>query len=196
MGRFGAYGKIPAQGDFLRLGGLGPDFITPWDHWLQHSLAQTRQILAERWQAAYFSAPIWRFTLSPGIAGPSAAQGVLMASVDRVGRQFPLTLARSLPGMPQISQLHSNSTDLFLALEDLALDALEDGMTRDILLGRLAALDRPPPANPLPAHAGQMRPAGEWSALLPDRPLHLACAHLPGPDLLAQMLAPSSEVRS
>ena len=38
-------------------------------------------------------APIWRFALAPGVAGPLPMLGVMMPSVDRVGRQFPLTLA-------------------------------------------------------------------------------------------------------
>ena len=91
MGSFVAYGKMPALGDFLRLG-AEPGFVTPWDLWLQGTLLAARQNLGPRFEACYMSAPVWRFSLPPGVAGPQGAVGVLMPSVDRVGRQFPLTL--------------------------------------------------------------------------------------------------------
>jgi type VI secretion system protein ImpM len=137
--RFGAFGKLPALGDFLRLD-LPQGFVDPWDRWLQEAMLAGRGALGDRWQDCYFSAPIWRFTLSPGLAGAAAMLGVLMMSVDRVGRQFPLTLASPLPdGAPALLS-HFRGVALFAELEAIALDALEDGMTRDILAGRLATL--------------------------------------------------------
>ncbi len=102
------------------------------------------------------SAPIWRFTLDAGVAGPQAALGVLMPSVDRVGRQFPLTLAALLPGVPA----HPVAEDTFAALEELALDALED-LPRDALLARLAQIATP---------SGGDRPAGRRAAAAGGRP--------------------------
>jgi type VI secretion system protein ImpM len=59
---FGAYGKIPALGDFFRLN-LSGDFVEPWDHWLQETLVASRMSLGAEWDGAYNQAPIWRFTL-------------------------------------------------------------------------------------------------------------------------------------
>ena len=138
MAGFGAFGKIPAVADFFQLG-LPPGFVGPWDRWVQEGLLASRAILAERWQACFFSAPIWRFTLAPGLAGPAAVQGVLMASVDRSGRQFPLTLAGPLRGVtpPDVLAAHRAAEQSFAGLEAIALEALEDSMTRAILAGRL-----------------------------------------------------------
>ena len=87
MAAFGAYGKIPALGDFFRLG-AEREFVTPWDIWLQTTLLAARKSLGDRFEDCYMSAPIWRFALPPSIAGTQGVVGILMPSVDRVGRQF------------------------------------------------------------------------------------------------------------
>lgn len=88
----GFYGKIPARGDFVR-DGLPRDFVDPWDAWLQRRMADSREALGQDWLPAWLEAPVWRFRLQPGICGACAVSGVLMPSVDRAGRHFPLTLA-------------------------------------------------------------------------------------------------------
>jgi type VI secretion system protein ImpM len=140
--RFGAFGKMPSLGDFLRMD-LPQGFIDPWDRWLQEGILAAKTSLGEAWQDCYFSAPIWRFTLSPGLAGAAAMQGVMMMSVDRVGRQFPMTLASPLGDMQAPVLAHLRAATVFGALEAVALDALEDTMTRDILQARLAATALP-----------------------------------------------------
>lgn len=137
-GKFGAFGKIPALGDFFRLS-LPQSFIDPWDAFLQASLVAGRSAKAEAWTEYYMTAPIWRFALAAGVAGPDPVFGVVMPSVDRVGRQFPLTLAQvarfDTPLRPLISE-----TALLAALEDIALDALDDSMGREALAQRLETL--------------------------------------------------------
>ncbi|NJK42670.1 MAG: type VI secretion system-associated protein TagF [Aquincola sp.] len=81
--RFGAFGKMPSLGDFLRMD-LPSGFIDPWDRWLQEGILSVRASLGEAWQDCYFSAPIWRFNLSPGLAGAAAVMGVMMSSVEEV----------------------------------------------------------------------------------------------------------------
>ncbi len=138
-GKFGAFGKMPSLGDFFRAD-LVPSFVDPWDRWLQEGILAAKAALGERWQDCYFSAPIWRFTLAPGMAGAAAVIGVMMMSVDRVGRQFPLTLATALPDGADPVQAHLLSPALFYDLEGVALAALEDGFTREALVERLAAM--------------------------------------------------------
>lgn len=138
-GKFGAFGKMPSLGDFFRAD-VAPSFVDPWDRWLQEAIVAAKGALGERWQDCYFSAPIWRFTLAAGTAGAAAVIGVMMMSVDRVGRQFPLTLATALPDGADPVQAHLSAPDLFYELEGIALDALGDGFTRDMLSERLAGL--------------------------------------------------------
>ncbi|HEY7580231.1 MAG TPA: type VI secretion system-associated protein TagF [Acetobacteraceae bacterium] len=88
----GLYGKLPARGDFVRLG-LPRDFTDPWDAWLQVVLTGSRCIMGEAWLPAFLEAPVWRFSLPPGMCGPWAALGLMLPSVDRAGRYFPLTFA-------------------------------------------------------------------------------------------------------
>lgn len=145
-GPFGAFGKIPALGDFFRTG-LPQPFVEVWDGWLQQVLTQGRGLLGPLWTGRYMTAPIWRFALAPGLAGPQAVLGVLMPSVDRVGRQFPLTLAAPTAAEMPLRLLLTHEAAL-TQLELIALDSLEDSMTRPRLEARLAALAPAPPPPP------------------------------------------------
>jgi type VI secretion system protein ImpM len=92
----GFYGKLPARGDFVR-NGLPREFTDPWDDWLQAAIAGSRTLMGEAWLPAYLEAPVWRFCLPPGMCGASAALGLMLPSVDRAGRYFPLTFAALSP---------------------------------------------------------------------------------------------------
>lgn len=92
----GFYGKLPARGDFVRAG-LPRDFTDPWDDWLQTVMAGSRSIMREAWLPAFLEAPVWRFTLPAGMCGSQAVLGLMLPSVDRAGRYFPLTFAALSP---------------------------------------------------------------------------------------------------
>lgn len=139
MAGFGAYGKMPSLGDFFRLG-APPLFVEPWDSWLQEGIVALRGILGDRWQACYLSAPVWRFSLGAGVAGPDVTIGVLMPSVDRVGRQFPLTLLAPVSETRSALRTHLAAGPQFELLEEIALDTLDDTMTREILAERLQSV--------------------------------------------------------
>jgi type VI secretion system ImpM family protein len=91
----GWFGKLPNLGDFVSRR-LPNEFIRPWDDWLQMGLARARKELGDQWLPRYLVAPVHRFWLSPGVVGTSGWVGVLMPSVDAVGRHFPLTIVASL----------------------------------------------------------------------------------------------------
>ncbi|MFP4405045.1 type VI secretion system-associated protein TagF [Rhodosalinus sp.] len=148
MGSVGAWGKMPALGDFIRIAPPA-GFVDRWDRWLQEGLSAARDRLGPRWQQCYLTAPIWRFSLAEGLAGPRAVWGVLMPSVDRVGRMFPLTLVAPIPDDAEPVRWHFSVTPAFEELEEIALDALSDTMTRDKLAQRLAAV-----APSMPSAAG------------------------------------------
>lgn len=123
----GFYGKLPILGDFVTRR-LPRDFLAPWDGWLQSSLAASREELGEVWLNSYLNSPIWRFALSPGVCGNSAWAGILMPSVDKVGRYFPLTVAASIDSGNCLAYLMSSAEQWFVHLEDAALSGLEDGL--------------------------------------------------------------------
>ncbi|MGC8469936.1 MAG: type VI secretion system-associated protein TagF [Acetobacteraceae bacterium] len=176
----GFWGKLPTRGDFLRAG-LPASFLAPWDRWLSGVMAASREILGERWVPAWREAPIWRFALAPGLAGPEPAIGALMPSVDRVGRYFPLTLARvgGPAGSPaELLAAHGGWLDVAVAaglaavVEDLAPEALAERLAEPAAGDGLA-----PPAEALAAadpclwwSEGGPRVAAGWRAgrRLPD----------------------------
>jgi type VI secretion system protein ImpM len=86
----GFFGKLPAKRDFVASGATRP-FLDMWEPWLQGSLAASRLALGDEWPSAYNRAPIWRFWLGANFA-KEAMIGALMASVDGVGRPFPLAV--------------------------------------------------------------------------------------------------------
>ncbi len=88
----GFYGKLPARGDFVRAG-LPRDFTDRWDDWLQSVIAGSRAQMGDSWLPAFLEAPVWRFALPSGMCGARAALGLMLPSVDKAGRYFPLAFA-------------------------------------------------------------------------------------------------------
>jgi len=92
----GIYGKLPSHGDFLRRR-VDNEFIGVWDAWLQDCIAASRSTLGEQWLDVYLTSPAWRFVCDVGVCGENAYAGLIVPSVDRVGRYFPLTLVWPVP---------------------------------------------------------------------------------------------------
>jgi len=121
----GFYGKLPAKGDFLSRH-LPREFIDHWDTWLQSGMHASREALGEAWLQIYLTSPLWRFVLASGTCGESAWAGVMMPSMDKVGRYFPMTVAARLPPpvMPALAAHKCKSW--FSAVENHLLEALDD----------------------------------------------------------------------
>jgi type VI secretion system protein ImpM len=151
----GLFGKLPGHGDFVRRG-LPASFVDPLDAWLRQGLGASRERLGEGWLELYLVMPPWRFAIAAEVCGPGAAAGVMIPSVDRVGRYYPFTLAALLDPAPSPLALHRAAAWLD-DLEALALAALEDGLELETYLERLATV-RPPSA---PAAASVVRGAPE-----------------------------------
>jgi type VI secretion system protein ImpM len=130
--RLGFFGKVPARGDFVSRR-LLRDFTDPWDAWLQDAIAMSSEQLAEAWLSTYLTAPIWRFLLAAGICGEAPMLGVMMPSVDRVGRYFPLTLAVALSEDAAQAKTFLGAASWFDEVEKLALSALEEDADLDRL---------------------------------------------------------------
>lgn len=125
MSTAGFYGKIASRGDFLGRD-LPQSFIQPWDAWLAEGLAASQQQLGDAWLDTYLVSPLWHFLLAPGVCGDQAVAGVLMPSIDRVGRYFPLVIASLLPADQSPASVVSDDT-WFEAAEALLLTTLEEG---------------------------------------------------------------------
>jgi type VI secretion system protein ImpM len=169
-GHLGFFGKLPNHGDFVDRG-LARAFINLWDPWLQAVIANSRQLLGADWLGCYLTAPIWRFVLTPGVCGPEGWQGLMMPSVDRVNRHFPLTFAMPRdPGGSALADLLERAA-WFDRCEEVALSALDTGVDADALFGRL--LEIPPVALPRVETPCPARPAGDplaWQFALPKQP--------------------------
>ena len=92
----GWYGKMPSLGDFVSRR-LPDEFTRLWDDWLQAGMARARAEMGAEWLPRYLVAPVRRFWLAPGLMSAPGWVGVLMPSIDGVGRYFPLTIAAATP---------------------------------------------------------------------------------------------------
>jgi type VI secretion system protein ImpM len=139
----GLYGKLPARGDFVSRR-LDAQFIEAWDAWLQRVIAESRQALGARWLECFLSAPVWRFVVPAGMFSRTGWAGLILPSVDRVGRYFPLTIA---------APIHEDNIDVpstlgkalpwLDALDAVALEALAPELDLDAFDRRLAELPMP-----------------------------------------------------
>lgn len=143
----GYYGKLPARGDFVTQR-LSAGFVAVWDEWLRAGIVESQATLGDGWLDAYLAAPIWRFVLPAAAAGGVPMIGVMMPSVDRAGRYFPLTLAASLPAEPTLA-LCFTCAPWLAELERVALRVLEESTGLDGFETDVAAV-APPPSPPAP----------------------------------------------
>lgn len=120
----GYYGKVLTHGDFVRKG-LPASFVEPWDAWLQEAIASSRQQLDGDWLNCYLTGPIYRFVLAPGICG-AGWSGVMMPSVDKVGRYYPMTIAVMNEQGDNPFVVIQRQTEWFERLEAIALSSLAD----------------------------------------------------------------------
>jgi type VI secretion system protein ImpM len=119
----GLFGKLPSHGDFLRRR-ASDAFVDRWDAWLRESLAASREALGERWLDVYLTSPAWRFVCAAGTCGPAPVIGLMVPSVDRVGRYFPLTLVADLPSDVNPIAIVAASAVFFERAERLIIETL------------------------------------------------------------------------
>ncbi|WP_342362969.1 type VI secretion system-associated protein TagF [Terrarubrum flagellatum] len=119
------------------------EFLQVWEAWLQGGVAASRIVLGTGWRDIFLRAPIWRFWLGPEICG-MPVMGSFMASVDGVGRFFPLTaIAYGEKGDAFEPPLADMQEAWFGDVESFLLSALEEGASYDACLETLRALPVP-----------------------------------------------------
>lgn len=158
----GFFGKVVSHGDFVSRR-LPPALVGLWDAWLQAGLQSSREMLGARWLDVYLTSPVWRFALAPGACDEHAWAGVLMPSVDRVGRHFPLTIAAGASGGAALPDWLATGQDWYAQAEALALSTLQEGFVLERFDSAVQAL-APLPDAPL---AGQLG-AADWRVDLPS----------------------------
>jgi type VI secretion system protein ImpM len=188
MADCGFYGKLPSQGDFVSRR-LPWEFTSAWDEWLQQGLQASRTALGARWLEVYLAAPVWRFQLAPGLCGPQGWRGLFFASVDRVGRYFPLTLAvaDAASDRPALATLIGDEAQ-WLAAEDCALAALDPRLAIEDFDREVQRLGLPPAAaadDAAPAPAFCLYTIGSETVA----PVGHVFAALPPPAQFAALLA-------
>lgn len=135
----GWYGKIPYLGDFASRR-LSQPFIAVWDSWLQQSIGASRNQLGAGWLEAYLHSPIWRFMLLPGVIGDKIWAGLMMPSVDKVGRHFPLTIAVEVEPRAGVAVAVIAAREWYAELEEAALATLNTEFPVEQFEARLADL--------------------------------------------------------
>ncbi len=186
----GFYGKLPSHGDFLRRR-VTDGFVDAWDGWLQQGIASSRESLGDRWLEIYLTSPAWRFASAPGAIGPSAMAGVMVPSVDRVGRYFYVTIVAELPPGVLPGTAATRAAGFFEQAEQLAIETVSaEALDLDAFDERVQALGEQlealwiPPSvvlDPIAAEilalddpgAGVLRDAG------PSRPWHVPLGSTP-----------------
>lgn len=163
-GAAGWHGKLPGASDFASRR-LDARLVDLWDDWISAGLARLRSDDADGWVAAYLASPIWRFVQGPGFfPAPfhgTAWAGVLMPSVDRVGRYYPLLLTAALDALPQSADDRRQLWDWLWHLEDTAFEALDRDWSIETLEAALFELG-------LPAHRASASLSPGWGEAAPD----------------------------
>lgn len=175
----GLFGKLPAHGDFIYRD-LPSHFINAWDAWLQGFIANSQQELGDDWLDIYLTSPIWRFVFTDGIFDRHYWAGIILPSVDRVGRYFPFSIATRITTTANPFSLIQQD-NWFTRIEDLALSALDGQMLLDELSAEInkqkinveSAIQAPPQTKSagvnglvLPFHNGITKPDQAYTYLL------------------------------
>lgn len=157
------YGKLPSKRDFVAV--RAPrSFLDIWEPWLQSAISSSRNELGKDWQAAFLTAPIWRFWLGADVCGRSAI-GAFMPSLDGVGRYFPLTVFAYADDGAGIAPPELDPQDgWFDAAETFLMSTLDQDTTYDAVSTRIDGLL--PPAQVL-SPVGDAASAADVIALAP-----------------------------
>lgn len=136
----GYFGKVPMRGDFVsaRISGQTRDIL---DEWLAEGLRASQEALGAAWLDRYMTAPIWHFAVAAGLCGPQPQIGVLIPSVDRVGRNFPLLALRPTHLAPV--EAPWMAVCWHMAAEAALLAALEEETTLESFEAAIEALPAP-----------------------------------------------------
>lgn len=132
----GYYGKVPLVGDFVTRR-VSRNTVSIWDTWIRHGLYEIKNVPAPaNFIDQHHTRAIWNFVVPPAVVGEPLI-GLIGASSDRVGRQFPFTLFKSFAARPGKQLRLDHITPFFmqhgpivraLQLRQLGLEQLESAL--------------------------------------------------------------------
>jgi len=126
----GYFGKLPMRGDFIQRN-MSAEFVHTWDNWLQSVIATSHHNLGHKWLEHYLVAPIWRYLIPQ--QSETYQLGVMVPSVDKVGRYFPFTISTSITPEIDASRIIGANRDWFDTAENIALQALNESISYEEL---------------------------------------------------------------
>lgn len=136
--------------------------MSRWDTWLAASVAESRNALGDDWLERYLSAPVWCMACAPSVVDDGWWFGVLMPSIDAVGRYFPLLVLIDTDEPPSSPGAWAAFAHWYRDAAACALATLSPEDTLEAFEARLAALASPPEPAPL---AIELQPEGDVQAL-------------------------------
>jgi type VI secretion system protein ImpM len=140
--RCSLFGKLAAKRDFIAIA-TPRKFLETWEPWVQSCMSTSRHQLGDQWQQAFLSAPVWRFWLGSDICGAAVA-GVIMPSVDGVGRYYPLTLMSVSDPATAIPPPDLDAQDeWYSAAETFLLSTLDQTASFEAISAKLDAMACP-----------------------------------------------------
>ncbi len=128
--RVGYFGKVPPTGDFVSRN-VDNAVKEGFDRWVGQGLDKSRAQLKENWLSSFLTAPVWRFLLDRQLDGGKLVAGIMMPSVDKVGRYFPFSILVELENAPVDSFFLAACDKLLGQFEDLLLSALSEDFDLD-----------------------------------------------------------------
>jgi type VI secretion system protein ImpM len=156
------FGKIACLGDFASRR-LPQDTAQVFDTWLARGVETSRAQLGERWLNVYLTSPLWRFAFAPGVIDTRWWFGVMMPSVDNVGRYFPLLVTQPCSEAPQDTDGLNQLERWYSGMARAALGTLQPGGSVEQFESELAQAPRLPISEPAAPWA-----AAQW----PERSRH------------------------
>lgn len=135
----GMYGKVPAHPDFIS-DTLHVDISNELYDWAQVVMYHSREKMSEnKWLSAYLVSPIWRMVVPKNEFRTHDWVGVMVPSVDALGRYFPLFIVFEADFKTlTVEWLFKECTELFTIMEAVAMRALQQQLNFSQLKSLLA----------------------------------------------------------
>jgi type VI secretion system protein ImpM len=172
----GYFGRLPVAGSLI-VRGLPGGFVEAWDRWV------TRHLAIPMASDAADTLPAIRF-LYGSAPGPMA--GIVLPSLDRTGRRFPLTLAAT---PPPGAGIRLASDPWFDAAEALGRSAAAGALEPDDLARQLEGLEDFAPDAGGPPVSGTIPALSLWTTAEPE-PVPTA-PEMPGPVIDRLLIRPA-----